>query len=325
MTAATKTRRFYLTPRDVEMLASINIARYITPQALEWLHFPTWRDRWAAAQAAGTPEAYRPAPHLYRRLSHLVDHEIVYRLRRPIERSRDTFGRAPDIYMLAALGARLLAENHEGTFIEDCYYTRKRERSFQNVEHGAMIGQVYAAIRSRFEAVQGLELTDWQGEHLTAKDYDTVQACLRRSGGTFLWKKAGIQPDATCVFHGFDKGERISGRVFIEVDRGTRPTQTWADKIAAYDAYMGSGALMKRYGVNDFTLLVITTTEAQRMTLMQATAGVLGKGSKRYLFAIEGDVHPDRLGASWRYIDTVKKTSSLLRPIITTGQHTVFV
>jgi hypothetical protein len=307
------------------MLASINVGRYMTAQGLEWLHWPTWRERWAAAQAAGTPGSYRPAPHLYRRLNHLVDYEILYRLRRPIERSRDTFGRAPDVYMLAALGARLLAENHEGTCIEDCYYTRKRERSFQNVEHGATIGLAYAAIRARFEARPDIKVTDWQGEHLTAKSYDTVHAMIRRANGQILYQKRGIQPDATCVFHGkVGTPETYSQRIFIEVDRETRPTQTWAEKIAAYDAYMRSAELKQRYGVNSFVLLTITTDEAQRQTLMQATAAVLGKGSQRYLFALEDDLHPDRIGPNWHYIDTVKMTNRQLRPIITTKVHPYF-
>lgn len=307
------------------MLASINIGRYMIAQGLEWLHWPTWRDRWTAAQTAGTITSYRPAPHLYRRLNHLVDYEILYRLRRPIDRSAETFGRAPDIYMLAHLGGQLLAENHEGTFIEDVYTTRKRERSFQNVEHGALIGLVYAAIRARFEAREGATVTDWQGEHLTAKSYDQVHARLRRANSTFLYKKTGIQPDATCVFTGkVGTPEEHSSRVFIEVDRGTRPTQTWADKIAAYDAYSGSPELKRRYGVESFALLVITTTEAQRQTLMQATAAVLGQRTQRYLFAIEADIHPDRIGSNWHYIETVKRTNRLLRPTITTGIHPFF-
>jgi hypothetical protein len=322
---ATRTRRFYLTPRDVQMLASINVGRYMTAQGLEWLHWPTWRTRWRAAQAAGTSENYRPAPHLYRRLNHLVDYEILYRLRRPIERSRDTFGRAPDVYMLAALGARLLAERHEGTCIEDCYYTRKRERSFQNVEHGAQIGLLYAAIRARFESRAGVKLTDWQGEHLTAKSYDTVHARLRRANGQSLYEKCGLQPDATCVFHGrVGTPEEHHGRIFVELDRGTRPTQSWADKIAAYEAYAESAELKQRYGAATFVLLVVTCDEAQRRTLMQATAAVVGKRTQRYLFALEADVHPDTIGGCWQYIDSVKRTNRFLRPVITTGIHAYF-
>ena len=78
-------RTFQVTRRDLDMLASIVVARYLTAEALEWLHWPTWRDRWKAAQAGGKAEEYRPAPHLYRRLSHLVDAGLLYKLRRPIE------------------------------------------------------------------------------------------------------------------------------------------------------------------------------------------------------------------------------------------------
>ena len=87
---ATHSRAFRLTERDIAMLESIATARYLTAAALEWLHSPTWTTRWQAAQAAGTTASYRPAPHLYRRLNHLLDYGLVYRLRRPIERALET-------------------------------------------------------------------------------------------------------------------------------------------------------------------------------------------------------------------------------------------
>jgi hypothetical protein len=317
MTTATYTRKFYLTHRDVQMLESINVGRFMTAQGLEWLHFPTWRDRWAAAQAAGTTESYRPAPHLYRRLNHLIDHGYVYRMRRPIERSREIFGRAPDVYMLSALGAEALAVYHPDWYLEDTYSTRKRERSFQNVEHGAQIGLLYAAVRARVEQ-RGRRITDWQGEHLTAKSYDRVEVLKRRAGNQSRYEKMAIQPDATFVIHGRVAPDSAE-RVFVEIDRGTRPTQTWADKIAAYQGYWGSQKLKERYGTERFIVLTIAPTAAQRRTLMQATAVIAKQDYGFYFFALEDAVHPDTIGTAWQRIATATPGQQLLRPAITTA------
>jgi hypothetical protein len=37
----TQKRKFQVTKRDLEMLASVVVARYLTAEALEWLHFAT--------------------------------------------------------------------------------------------------------------------------------------------------------------------------------------------------------------------------------------------------------------------------------------------
>lgn len=37
----TQKRKFQVTKRDPDMLASIVVARYLTAEMLEWLHWPT--------------------------------------------------------------------------------------------------------------------------------------------------------------------------------------------------------------------------------------------------------------------------------------------
>ncbi|MBA3470398.1 MAG: replication-relaxation family protein [Herpetosiphonaceae bacterium] len=320
--AVTQRRKFQVTKRDLDMLASIVVARYLTAEALEWLHWPTWRDRWKAAQAAGKADEYRPAPHLYRRLSHLVDAGLLYKLRRPIERSWDTFGRAPDVYMLSPDGVEMLASYHPDWTIDDIVYpTRKRERSYQNIAHGAAIGQTYAALRAAVEARSGITIEDWQGDYVTARAYDRV--VVRRIGhsGNIEQVTLPVQPDATFLLCWTDKtGTEQRRRFFVELDRGTRATRTWADKISAYDAYQRSAALKARYGTADFLVLTITTTEAQRQTLMQATVGILQKADDRYFFVVEADLHPDQIGRHWHYVTGMTKSEKRLRPVVTTAE-----
>jgi hypothetical protein len=323
----TQRRKFQVTRRDLEMLASIVVARYLTAEALEWLHWPTWRDRWKAAQAAGKAAEYRPAPHLYRRLTHLVDAGLLYKLRRPVERSWDTFGRAPDVYMLSPDGVEMLASYHPDWHIDDIVYpTRKRERSYQNIAHGVAIGQLYAALRSRAEARGDVAVEDWQGDYVTAKSYDRIE--VRRVGhsGNMETVTLPVQPDATFVLQWRNtEGKELRRRIFVEVDRGTRATRTWADKISAYNAYRRSAELPVRYAIHrDFLVLTIVPTEAQRQTLMQATVGMLGEADARYRFVLEADVHPDRVSRRWQYVTSMTETEQRLRPTITTEEKFYF-
>ena len=320
---ATFSRRFSLTTRDVEMLESIATARYITAEALEWLHFPTWRTRWKAAKAAGKAESYRPAPHLYRRLNHLLDYGLVYRLRRPVERSLETFGREPDLYLLTDEGAETIGTYGSIPF-DDLHVTRKRTRSYHNLGHAAMIGQVYAAIRGRILLRNdSLEVHGWQGDHITRRSYDKVHVPIHGSGKRCEYGYVGVQPDATFEFC---QGER-RWRVFVEVDQGTRATATWATKMEVYSRYAGTREYIHRYGDAMMLLFAVTTTPAQRIKLMRATGGVYGQAifKRLVLFAERTAVQPEEIGKNWHKITSITPNHRTPdRPEITTDLHTFF-
>src|SRR5258705_8630799 len=86
-------RPIQIQERDLAILASLSVGRYLTAAAIEWLHYPGWRERYKAyleRQKADESLCYRPLNHVYRRLVALRagDAPLVYRLTRATERAR---------------------------------------------------------------------------------------------------------------------------------------------------------------------------------------------------------------------------------------------
>jgi hypothetical protein len=106
-------RGIVITERDLALFESLSTARYLTVEALEWLHFPGWADRYQRHLEAlkSNPQArYQPSSLLYSRLRRLHEAELIHRICRPVARAWNSFSRAPDLFALSERGALLLAE-----------------------------------------------------------------------------------------------------------------------------------------------------------------------------------------------------------------------
>src|SRR3954452_9366083 len=100
-----------LQERDLEMLRSIADARLLTAEALEWLHFASWRTRYRRCmeqQREHQTTRYQASSNLYRRLRGLCDGHSGQRVTRVVAAASTTFYRVPDAYGLTAAGAELL-------------------------------------------------------------------------------------------------------------------------------------------------------------------------------------------------------------------------
>jgi hypothetical protein len=293
--------RLKITERDIAMLESLSTARFLTAQAIEWLHFPDWRRRWERHATEHSGRAYYPAPRVYGRLRQLEREGMIHRIVRPISLASVTQQRDDNAYALAEPGALLLAEAR-GRSLDEVWYEQLRERSVHNRTHSVLIGRFYAALRAKIETMAGIQLVDWRGDHVLARaSYDLVAV-----PGVPNWRRADrrwpVLPDATCLI----RHSQGALRCFIELDRG-RPVRSWHEKILAYRAYVGSAELRERYATDNFILLVATTTASYRRRLMAATAGVLHQPSDRHLFTLIRDLHPLTIGA-WRKIGSVTPT-----------------
>src|SRR6266542_2460706 len=74
-----------LQARDLDILGSLSVGRYLTVPAIEWLHFPAWRERYKAylEQRKTDPAvAFYPKSDVYRRLVALRagDDPLIYRM-----------------------------------------------------------------------------------------------------------------------------------------------------------------------------------------------------------------------------------------------------
>lgn len=298
--------RVAVTARDHVMLEALATARFLTATALEWIAFPDRRPMWEADMQARREQRdlppYKPGRVVYRRLSTLESAGLIHRIPRPIARAGHGGGRDPDLFMLTPLGAAVLVETT--TLDPDRIAAfRIRPRSSFTTNHSAEIGQIYAALRAKIAMMEGIALSDWRGDHLTARAYDQVTV-MRQQRGSMVRMQLPVVPDGSFVLI-HPKGKL---QVFIEVDRATRRIETWRDKIAAYAAYGGSAALQARYQTDSFVLLTVTPTATQRDKVMRATAQVLGQGNARYLFTLHEAVHPLRIGNAWQRIGQIERS-----------------
>ncbi len=305
-----------LTTRDIQALSAIATARFLTVESVGWMYWPAW-ERWEAGNQ-------RPSTRAYARLKSMTDRGLLVRIMRAVTDGAYRVRREFDAYGLSAAGADLLMAAGYWDETTMAHMPRIRVRSPQNLTHSVAIGETYAALAARLARRPGRTVAQWQTDHLLRRDTDRVRIQQPTAAGGLRLVDVPILPDASALL----QGEQSAIRVFVEVDRG-RPVGTWAEKVAAYQAYQGSAALKDRYDVGGFLLLCLTTTERQRQRLMQATARVIGQASNRYLFGLIDDIHPLRIGDCWRRLDTVDRTTQVLNGrvvqhvTITTAPHTL--
>jgi len=101
-----------LTDRDLRILQSLREGHYLTVEALEWLHVPSWRERWErwhrrTATAPAPRPPYTSSTSFRARLHQLEAAGLVLRLKRPLIVGRSQ-RRNGDLYALRAAGAALL-------------------------------------------------------------------------------------------------------------------------------------------------------------------------------------------------------------------------
>jgi hypothetical protein len=224
-----------LNQRDFAILRSLAEARYLSTQAIEWLHWPGWWARWQAyhhRRAAGQRRSYRAAPATYHRLHKLIQAQLVEPVDRAFMLATEQRARDPTIYTLSTRGLHVLAayDEHPLPMVaardhpadDPCALLRQIE-----------VGRIYAALRACAEA-QGRQITHWRAAH-TLTTHEAVDLSLASEGGRGQTKRVAIEPDATCrLIH-----RAAAQRVFVELVRGL-PPETWQRRLLAYAAYAGS-------------------------------------------------------------------------------------
>lgn len=291
-------RAIRLTPRDLDMLHTLGTARLLTATELEWLHYPGWRMRYRRAfmqRHTPTAKPYQVLPHLYTRLAALVQHGYVQQRTRTTAYASTTYTRLPGIYLLTETGAAVLG-TVRGIDRSELWCEDVRKRSLQNMEHSLEIAQVYAALRCAAAYTSDVTIKDWQGDHRLAQPqaYDRLYARGYR-------EPLPIQPDATFLLTRNDQ----TVRVFVELDRGTRPLSTWATKAAAYQVYQHSPQLQARYGTATFLLLIVAPTQT-RLTRIAEELITRNRTPNADEWLLTADkVHPSTIRNYWQQVQAV--------------------
>ena len=200
-------------------------------------------------------------------------------------------GSAPMVYALGNCGAHVLAERTEfkSPRVDWTWKNRSIGRLF--LEHTLMTADVMVGLACHVRQRTGITLIEPQQIAATALNQ-------KRTPFSFTARPQGFSMELTvvpdCVF-GLDiDGQRSAKYFFLEADRATMPVvrsdlnqTSMMRKFLAYVAGGGSqNAFGKQLGINNFRVLVVTTS-TQRMTTMiealkMATGGV---GSRQFLFA----------------------------------------
>lgn len=304
-------RPIRLQERDLDLFHSLAEGRYLSVPAIEWLHWPTWRERYKVylEQRKTDPAAtFYPASDIYSRLVALRSGAapLIYRLVRAAERASVVYARLPDAYVLAEDGAALLCARR-GYELDQLWYEDPRKRSIKNFEHSVAIGTFYAALRCALEFA-GQQLVDWRGDHLLASrdragngpSYDRVPASWVGKDGRLKEADLAVLPDGTWTMGG--------QRYFVEVDQGTTNLDSWAEKARAYEAYRGSAQLQARYRTDGFTVLIVAPTEPRLQRIAGEIVKVTRHTSPSYLFATQDRIHPTRIRPGWKELTSVTWT-----------------
>lgn len=302
--------RLALTPRDYAILHSLSEARYLTIDAIEWLHFPQWRTRWeqwVGQQQTGSDRRYKACTQAYTRVQQLSEAGLVGHIIRPAMLAVNTYRREPDLFFLTEAGAHALADQ-TGVPLATLHFRAPRERSYALLPHHAAVGRTYAALRCRIAEKPGLQFSGWRSEHDATRDFDRLEIVLPHMDGSRTHVERGIQPDGTFFI------EHPNGRslFFVEVERD-QPVAKWREKVWAYEAYHGSAPLKARFDHGTFALLGVVESRARQQALLEATAEALvllyGDGERRqqaqrrYLITTLHRVHPATVGAGWLKVE----------------------
>lgn len=301
-------RPILIQERDLAILESLSVGRYLTAAALEWLHYPGWRaryKRYLEQQQVDPTLSYRPTNEVYRRLVSMRASEapLVYRLTRANERARLIYLRLADAYVLAEAGAELLCARR-GCELDSLWYEDPRLRSIKNFEHSVAIGTCYAALRASAE-FSNQQISDWRGDHLLARrdnehtgpNYDRVRLSWVGKEGKLKAEDVAILPDATFTLNG--------GRYFVEIDQGTTNLESWSQKVRAYEAYRRSAKLQARYATDQFTVLIVAPAEPRLKRIAEEVIKITRQPGPGYLFTTEDKIHPVRIRANWRALADV--------------------
>jgi hypothetical protein len=295
-------RPIRLQERDLDILLSLSVGRYLTVPAIEWLHWPGWRERYKVylEQRKASPAAiFYPKPAVYTRLVALRagDDPLVYRVVRAAEQGSVIYNRLPDAYVLAEAGAALLCLRR-GYEMGDLWYENPRKRSIKNFEHSVSIGTFYAALRCSLEFA-GQQITDWRGDHLlTRRDPTTGGPSYDRLAVAGVSQELPVLPDATFTLGGH--------RYFVEIDRGTTNLDSWAEKVKAYEAYRRSPKLQARYATDSFTMLVVAPTPPRMQRIAEEVVKVTRQPNAAYLFTTEDRIEPTTIRPGWKEVTTVE-------------------
>jgi hypothetical protein len=286
-------RRMILTPRDLELLRAVHRHRLL-------------RSTHLAALSGGSVQT------TLRRLQLLFHHG--YLDRPPMQLDWYARGSEPMVYALGNQGAEVLeAEGGMSRGGGVRWDTKNRNLSRVFLHHTLAVAEVMVAFEAACRSREGVRFIPPE-EVLASAPPET-----RRLRLPFRWQveirqggkhhRLGVEPDRIfgLSFNGMPEN-RQRAYFFLEADRGTMPVvrkglgqTSFRRKLFAYHETWRQGLHKTHFGIPNFRVLTVTTSEERVQHLVEACRSLGGGGSRLFLFTDRERLgEEDILAHDWR-------------------------
>lgn len=275
-------RAIQLTKRDKDIILALHRYRFLTTEHLQKL--TGTESRWG----------------INARLRLLYDHKYVDRpqAQKALYSHAD---KRPVIYALGNKGLEFVKGRYSLFKTSKQYHTEKNRRVREHyIEHILGISDFMVSIETMCRNSDQYELIEPQ----MILNRSPVQT--QRSRYPFRWKtrikhngesyEIAITPD---YIFGIKNRERDTERFyFVEIDRGTMPVTrrdmnqtSFQRKILSYADTYERGLVKRRFGLNGFQVLTVTTSEARIKAIQDAIVNLPIKpfSANTFLFRTKGD------------------------------------
>lgn len=265
--AAGEAPGFVLQERDLALLEDVWRYRLLTTSQLEMLRSSDER----------TECRFVSRLPLTRRLKLLFHSGYVRRISRPLER-----GSLEPVYVLDAEGAKVLRRRHGEVSARAPSQLPKSAA----LEHLLAINQFRAALEVGCLRNEKAQLLNWRAS-------DEVKFSVAVQGRGEHLRQVALIPD------GFFTRRAMEQRLFfyVEVDLGSEPGKTLAQKCAAYYAYWKSGGFARDLDVPPqigFRVLFTAPSPKRAQTILDAI-GKLDTGRTMFWVTLEENLSPERI------------------------------
>lgn len=267
-----------LTPRDLDVLASVYACRALTTLQIQIRHFPS-----SQTSARG------PIVRCQERLKRLFHHGYLHRDEQP---TRLSDGRQPLIYFLARRGAAALAAHWQLSLTDLDWHPRDSAAGAGQLFLGHLLKTNDVRIAVELGATQyACAIEEWRDERSLRRRHQRDYVTLTKPQGKR--ERVALVPD------GYFCLARAGARYhqFLEIDMATTIGRSlgaqhrdWTRRVRAYIAYHQSGQYQARYNAENFRVLTVTTGP-ERLANLKAVTEEAG-GRARFWFATFEDMTP---------------------------------
>lgn len=201
------------------------------------------------------------------RLIQLTKHNYINVIKRPFQHY---------IYTIGIKSAPILVEQGIATHKEVSWRVRIRETSELFIKHEMMIVDIHVAL-VRACRENNIKLTDWrEGREL----YDSVET---KEDGERI--KYPVRPDAFFTLQNQTRpNETTQAHFFLEADRATTRHTRFQKKIKGYANYHQQGLHTKKYGIKNFRVLTIASSEPRAINLCEAIQNTIPNEIKKFYY-----------------------------------------